>query len=164
MTETPQGHVHDYDEDGDCVRCGRDLFAGGEDGATPEAAATAVTPGQAAYKAWQARRTGIPDGDWHWDLLVANENAREAWEDAGRAAIEAARLRQPEELRQAMAETRQLREKLAAMTARWKGQAAMHDRDADRTGNDREAAALSAKSRVYTGNADEVLEMIGGQA
>lgn len=44
MTETPQDHVHEYDEDGDCVRCGRDLFAGGEDGAAPEAAATAPVP------------------------------------------------------------------------------------------------------------------------
>ena len=48
MTEAPQdevpAHVHDYDEDGDCRRCGRDLFDGATGG---DDAVTAQTPEQA---------------------------------------------------------------------------------------------------------------------
>jgi hypothetical protein len=163
MAETPQGevpaHVHDYDEDGDCVHCGRDLFAGGEDGtAGGDDAVTAQTPGQAFHESLNAATAGslLP-----WDDLEGQ--FRDDIENAVKAAVEAARLAQPEELRQAMAETRKLREDLAAMAARWKDQAAMHDRDAGRVSRSNEMAALAAKSRVYTANAGEVLEMIGAK-
>jgi len=120
---------------------------------------TAVTPGQAFHESLNAATAGslLP-----WDDLEGQ--FRDDIENAVKAAMEAARLRQPEELRAAMAETRQLREQLAAMAARWKDQAATHDRDAGRVYSSNEMAALAAKSRVYTGNADEVLELIGGQA
>lgn len=123
---------------------------------------TGLTPGQAFHASLTASQAGRFEGyeAVPWDDLA--DEFRADIETAAKDAVEAARLRQPEELREAMAETRQLREQLAAMTARWKDQAAMHDRDADRTGSRIESAALAAKSRVYTGNADEVLEVAGG--
>ncbi len=108
-----------------------------------------MTPGQALHES--LRQSALATfGTATPEFATWNEVPqwqRDRLEDAGKAAAEAG--------------SRQLREQLAAMTARWKDQAAMHDRDAGRTGNGREAAALAAKSRVYTGAADEVLEMIG---
>jgi hypothetical protein len=122
---------------------------------------TVQTPGQALHASLTASQAGRFEGyeAVPWDDLA--DEFRADIETAAKAAVEAARLRQPEELRAAMAETRQLTERLTAMTARWKDQAAMHDRDAGRVFSSNEMAALAAKSRVYTGNADEVLEMIG---
>jgi hypothetical protein len=71
---------------------------------------TAVTPGQALHDSLlQSAVThfGLPVEQFEaWDHMPAQQQKR--MEDAGKAAVDAARLRQPEELRQAMAETRAL--------------------------------------------------------
>lgn len=81
-------------------------------------AVTGPTPGQALHDSLResAIATFGPAGSGYetWDQVPQWQ--RDRMEDAGKAAVEAARLRQPEELREAMAETRQLRDLFDAIT------------------------------------------------
>ncbi len=111
MTEAPQDHVHDYDEDGDCRVCGRDLFDGsdGEVAATPDATVTAPTPGQ-ADEPWRAAWMAFLDASgFDPRLYVEGDDLDPQWVAAWKATAQAAiTAGAPAELAAAMAETRAL--------------------------------------------------------
>lgn len=120
-------HVHDYDEEGDCVHCGRDLFAGADPDGNDEYRLTdagrttaAVVSGPppppgdlpaiAAYAALTALSRETSPGQALADWAVLPELARDEWRASAAAAVNAARLAQPEELRAAMAEAGKVRD------------------------------------------------------